>query len=271
MKETKTKVSMALALSVAATVVSYSAILGIFTRLPLVFSSGVLGIISYLASIVTALTPLALAILLWMYRTQNQRKAVQPLCLAAAAAYLVRAVLGLVNMVRFGGFEFMNVMINLFTLLPMAISAYMFLWAAGCIKKWMVQKSPGYFLFFYVGTVLWLIFVLVPMFMGVDMPVKSAILAYFPVAIACCLPAAIINPERARPVTQTSAAVLMVIVLVLLMMPGQMSFGGGSSSRDQTFEEYLWENDRDSYDAYQDLEKGWNSGSWDPENGFFGN
>ncbi len=41
------------------------------------------------------------------------------------------------------------------------------------------------------------------------------------------------------------------------------------SSDDYTFEDYLKDNDPESYESYKDLEKGWNSGSWDPENGFF--
>lgn len=45
--------------------------------------------------------------------------------------------------------------------------------------------------------------------------------------------------------------------------------GSSRGDSDSGFEEYLKENDRDSYDSYQDLEDGWNSGTWDSENGFF--
>ncbi len=43
------------------------------------------------------------------------------------------------------------------------------------------------------------------------------------------------------------------------------------SSDDYTFEDYLKDNDPESYESYKDLEKGWNSGSWDSETGFFDN
>lgn len=43
----------------------------------------------------------------------------------------------------------------------------------------------------------------------------------------------------------------------------------GSSSDDYSFEDYLRDNDPESYEYYQDLERGWNSGTWDSENGFF--
>lgn len=46
--------------------------------------------------------------------------------------------------------------------------------------------------------------------------------------------------------------------------------GDDSYSSDDGFEDYLYENDRDSYDSYQSLEDGWSSGTWDSENGFFG-
>lgn len=36
------------------------------------------------------------------------------------------------------------------------------------------------------------------------------------------------------------------------------------------FKEYLKENDPSSYESYKKLEKNWNSGNWDSENGFFG-
>lgn len=39
---------------------------------------------------------------------------------------------------------------------------------------------------------------------------------------------------------------------------------------DSDFEEFLKENDPDSYNSYQTLEDNWNSGNWDPENGFLG-
>ena len=273
MNETKKKIPLVLALCAATVLLTYRSILGLFTQLPSVFSGDVLGIIRYLAGIVPTLLPLALTVLLWMHQTKNQRRVVRPLCLAAAASYLVRVVLGLVSMAR-TGFDFYSSMMSLMTLIPMAISAYMFLWAAGCIKKWMVKRVGGlYFLFLYVGTVFLAIFLLVPMFMGIGVPFQGAALAYFPVVIAACLPTAIIDPEKAKPLTQTSAVVLVMIVSVLFVMSGQLSFGGssgGSSSRGQTFEDYLWENDRDSYNAYQDLEKGWSSGSWNPETGFFG-
>lgn len=54
------------------------------------------------------------------------------------------------------------------------------------------------------------------------------------------------------------------------------SSGSGSTSRssgyesDYSFEDYLRDNDPDAYESYQDLERNWNSGNWDPENGFFG-
>ena len=64
---------------------------------------------------------------------------------------------------------------------------------------------------------------------------------------------------------------------------GSRSSGGSSSSSgssdssssfsgsdDYSFEDYLRDNDPDAYESYQDLERNWNSGSWDPENGFFG-
>ena len=50
---------------------------------------------------------------------------------------------------------------------------------------------------------------------------------------------------------------------------GEWDSENGFSGGDSGFEDYLYENDRDSYDSYQDLEDGWNSGTWDPENGFF--
>ena len=39
---------------------------------------------------------------------------------------------------------------------------------------------------------------------------------------------------------------------------------------DSDFEEFLKENDPDSYNSYQTLEDNWNSGNWTPENGFLG-
>ena len=39
---------------------------------------------------------------------------------------------------------------------------------------------------------------------------------------------------------------------------------------DSGFEEYLKENDPDSYDFYQELEDNWDAGNWTPENGFLG-
>ena len=39
---------------------------------------------------------------------------------------------------------------------------------------------------------------------------------------------------------------------------------------DYSFEDYLKDNDPDSYEFYQDLEEGWNSGEWDSEDGFVG-
>ena len=43
-----------------------------------------------------------------------------------------------------------------------------------------------------------------------------------------------------------------------------------SDSEDYSFEDYLKDNDPDSYEFYQDLEEGWNDGDWDSENGFVG-
>lgn len=37
---------------------------------------------------------------------------------------------------------------------------------------------------------------------------------------------------------------------------------------DSDFEEFLKENDPDSYDFYQELEDNWDAGNWTPENGF---
>src|SRR5699024_636603 len=51
------------------------------------------------------------------------------------------------------------------------------------------------------------------------------------------------------------------------------SSGSGSSDidpDDYSFEDYLKDNDPDSYEFYQDLEEGWNSGEWDSEDGFVG-
>lgn len=48
------------------------------------------------------------------------------------------------------------------------------------------------------------------------------------------------------------------------------SGSSGSGSSDYSFEDYLRDNDPDAYESYQDLERNWNSGNWDPENGFFG-
>lgn len=45
------------------------------------------------------------------------------------------------------------------------------------------------------------------------------------------------------------------------------SYNSGSGS----FEGYLKDNDSDSYDSYQNLEKNWDEGNWDSENGFYGN
>lgn len=39
---------------------------------------------------------------------------------------------------------------------------------------------------------------------------------------------------------------------------------------DSDFEEFLKENDPDSYDFYQELEDNWDAGNWTPENGFLG-
>lgn len=44
----------------------------------------------------------------------------------------------------------------------------------------------------------------------------------------------------------------------------------GSSGSDYSFEDYLRDNDPDSYEFYQDIKEGWNSGTWDSENGFAG-
>ena len=46
--------------------------------------------------------------------------------------------------------------------------------------------------------------------------------------------------------------------------------GSSRSDSDSGFEEYLKENDPESYEYYQDLEEGWESGEWDSENGFSG-
>ena len=51
------------------------------------------------------------------------------------------------------------------------------------------------------------------------------------------------------------------------------SSNGGSSDidpDDYSFEDYLKDNDPDSYEFYQDLEEGWDSGDWDSESGFAG-
>lgn len=135
MKEQKKTIPLALALCVAAAVVNYSSLLGIITGLPRSFSGGVLGIIGYLANAVITFAPLALAVLLWQHRTKNQRKPVRIVCIAAGAAYLVRILLIVVNMARYGGFTLDSVLTNLFTLLPMVICMYMCLWAGSCIKN----------------------------------------------------------------------------------------------------------------------------------------
>lgn len=56
---------------------------------------------------------------------------------------------------------------------------------------------------------------------------------------------------------------------------GSTSSSSSSRSRssnidpdDYSFEDYLKDNDPDSYEFYQDLEEGWNSGEWDSESGF---
>lgn len=46
-------------------------------------------------------------------------------------------------------------------------------------------------------------------------------------------------------------------------------YSSGGSGSGQSFEDYLKENDPDSYEFYQGLEDGWNSGTWDSEDGFY--
>ena len=116
-----------------------------------------------LLTLIISLLPLVMAVLLWKHRTKNQRKPVRVLCLVIAAAYLVRLVLNLVTMVMTpGSFELMNLAISLCTLLPMVIVIYTFLWAAGCIKKWMVKRGFVYVLLFYVLSGAWVLFTLLP-------------------------------------------------------------------------------------------------------------
>ncbi|MCI8656073.1 MAG: hypothetical protein HFF72_01380 [Oscillospiraceae bacterium] len=218
MKEQKKTIPLALALCVAAAVVNYSSLLGIITGLPRSFSGGVLGIIGYLANAVITFAPLALAVLLWQHRTKNQRKPVRIVCIAAGAAYLVRILLIVVNMARYGGFTLDSVLTNLFTLLPMVICMYMCLWAGSCIKKWMVKRGLGYFLVLGGGTFILLLNMVVPMFMSVSVPVRTALLTYFPALIMLYLPDTIIAPDKAKPVTQTSAVVLVIAAFVILFI-----------------------------------------------------
>ena len=218
MKEQKKTIPLALALCVAAAVVNYSSLLGIITGLPRSFSGGVLGIIGYLANAVITFAPLALAVLLWQHRTKNQRKPVRIVCIAAGAAYLVRILLIVVNMARYGGFTLDSVLTNLFTLLPMVICMYMCLWAGSCIKKWMVKRGLGYFLVLGGGTFILLLNMVVPMFMSISVPVRTALLTYFPALIMLYLPDTIIAPDKAKPVTQTSAVVLVIAAFVILFI-----------------------------------------------------
>ena len=128
------------------------------------------------------------------------------MCIAAGAAYLVRILLIVVNMARYGGFTLDSVLTNLFTLLPMVICMYMCLWAGSCIKKWMVKRGLGYFLVLGGGTFILLLNMVVPMFMSI------------PALIMLYLPDTIIAPDKAKPVTQTSAVVLVIAAFVILFI-----------------------------------------------------
>ena len=164
------------------------------------------------------LAPLVLAVLLWQHRAKNQRKPVRIVCIAAGAAYLVRILLIVVNMAQYGGFTLDSVLTNLFTLLPMVICMYMCLWAGSCIKKWMVKRGLGYFLVLGGGTFILLLNMVVPMFMSISVPVRTALLTYFPALIMLYLPDTIIAPDKAKPVTQTSAVVLVIAAFVILFI-----------------------------------------------------
>ena len=68
------------------------------------------------------------------------------------------------------------------------------------------------------GTFILLLNMVVPMFMSISVPVRTALLTYFPALIMLYLPDTIIAPDKAKPVTQTSAVVLVIAAFVILFI-----------------------------------------------------
>lgn len=280
-------ISCALAVTLVRVVLSIPAILGIFTRL--LHVNGVMSLLSFAASSLLLLAPLLLLVPLVRSGPKSTELAVRCCQLVCVCAFVQGILL----------FCWQNPAFFCFL-----VCGLVYLRMAGDLRNHRTGMRRGALLWFnlcLLGTCVFVIFL-----SRVDAILSSAS-ALWLLAIASFLPPVFTDPENAPcipgPKTIQTVAVVAVLLIFTNVLPsgvgapvsntsssGSDSSGssyyssssgssGGShyssgsssgSSSDYSFEDYLRDNDPESYAFYKDLEEGWNSGTWDPENGFAG-
>lgn len=268
------KVSCAFVLAVIRIVLSFSAILGIFTRLPHIFSGGLIGLLNYLISGVVTLAPLLILVLLYLNQKKTQTKNAALLCFLIGIACFARLVLSvLTNLANIATPEFILQMSGFG-------SSYL---ACGILYTKMASNlkngsAAGKFSASHLLVLFLLFIVAMTMIMSIIMdaggfPFWDCTPALWLVAIGYFLPALFLKDANAQyiPGPKTSQVVVIVAVLLAISVIQTPSHRTPSySSKDYSFEDYLKDNDPDSYQFYKDIEAGWDAGRWDPENGFAG-
>lgn len=268
-------ISCALAVTLVRVVLSIPAILGIFTSL--LHVNGVLGLLSFAAGSLLLLAPLLLLVPLVRSGPESAELAVRCCQLVCVCAFAQGILL----------FCWQNPAFFCFL-----VCGLVYLRMAGDLRNHRTGMRRGVLLWFSLCLLGTCVFVI---FLSRGDAIPSSASALWLLAIALFLPPVFTDPENAPripgPKTIQTVAVVAVLLIFTNVLPsgvgafvsnapssGSSSSGGShyssgsssGSSSDYSFEDYLRDNDPESYEFYKDLEEGWNSGTWDPENGFAG-